>query len=211
MNLGILIASFITDLKSFFRSKATLFWTLAFPIMLILIFGAIFTGVGNAEYELKVVESESKDTMVYNFEVIWEDMPVILQSPKYAIESMYYILTDEEYKKMLNDDSDEYSDEIINYWKKEDPSKFTPYNESMTEYFRRVDYAIFNFKTLNEANGVKTDRGKIYILYGPATSTERNLTENKALEIWKYAHLKKIFIFETLANDVFKLIDIKSY
>jgi ABC-2 type transport system permease protein len=56
MRLGILIASFITDLKSFFRSKATLFWTLAFPIMLILIFGAIFTGVGNAEYELQVVD-----------------------------------------------------------------------------------------------------------------------------------------------------------
>jgi ABC-2 type transport system permease protein len=56
MRLGILIASFITDLKSFVRSKATLFWTLAFPVMLILIFGAIFTGVDDTEYELRVVD-----------------------------------------------------------------------------------------------------------------------------------------------------------
>ncbi|MFH1049510.1 MAG: GWxTD domain-containing protein [bacterium] len=163
------------------------------------------------EYELKIFETENTDTLTYTFEVVWEDMPFILQKPKFAIESMYYILTDEEYKKMLDADDEDYSKEIINYWKKEDPSKFTPYNESMAEYFKRVDYAIFNFRTLNEANGLKTDRGKVYILYGPATSTDRNLTENKALEVWKYEHLKKMFIFETLANDVFKLIDIKEY
>ena len=163
------------------------------------------------EYELKVVESGSNDTMTYLFDVIWEDMPVILQKPKYAIESMYYILKDDEYKKMLDADEENYSFEILNYWQNQDPTKFTPFNESMAEYFKRVDYAMFNFRTLNEANGIKTDRGKIYILYGPATSTERNLTENNALEIWKYEHLKKMFIFETLANDVFKLIDIKAY
>jgi len=163
------------------------------------------------EYELQLVESESADTMKYKFEVIWEDMPIILQKPKYAIESMYYILTDEIYKKMLDADDDNFSEEIINYWKKEDPSQSSAYNESMAEYFKRVDYAIFNFRTLNESNGVKTDRGKIYILYGPASDIERNLAENKAFEIWKYEHLKKIFIFETLANDVFKLVDIKAY
>ncbi len=163
------------------------------------------------EYVLKVVESETTDTMRYIFEVVWEDMPVILHKPKYAIESMYYILTDEQYHKMIDEKEEKYPEEIIKYWKKEDPSEFTPYNESMAEYFKRVDYAMFNLRTLNEGNGVKTDRGKIYILYGPATSTERSLSENKAFEIWKYEHLKKMFVFETLANDVFKLVDIKNY
>ncbi|MFC2130981.1 GWxTD domain-containing protein [Bacteroidota bacterium] len=163
------------------------------------------------EYELKIVKDGAEDTVTAKFDVVWEDMPVILQRPKYAIESMYYILTDDEYEKMLDADSDEYSDEILKYWKNEDHTKFTPYNESMAEYFNRVDYAMFNLRTMAENNGVKTDRGKIYILYGEPTSIDRNLNDDKTFEIWKYDHLKKIFLFETVSQGIFKLIDIKEY
>jgi ABC-2 type transport system permease protein len=61
MRLEILIASFKSDLKTFFRSKATLFWTLAFPVMLILIFGAIFSGMGEIEFELYVQNLDEND------------------------------------------------------------------------------------------------------------------------------------------------------
>ena len=61
MRLGILIASFKTDLRAFFRSKATLFWTLAFPVMLILIFGAIFSGMGDIEFDLYVQNLDEND------------------------------------------------------------------------------------------------------------------------------------------------------
>jgi ABC-2 type transport system permease protein len=59
MNAGIIWASFKADLLSFYRSKATLFWTFLFPILLILMFGAIFSGIGNAEYELVVVDYDN--------------------------------------------------------------------------------------------------------------------------------------------------------
>jgi len=61
MRLEILIVSFKADLKAFVRSKATLFWTLAFPIMLILIFGAIFSGIGETEFELYVQNLDEDD------------------------------------------------------------------------------------------------------------------------------------------------------
>ncbi len=61
MRPEILIASFKADLKSFLRSKATLFWTLAFPIMLILIFGSIFSGMGENEFELYVQNLDNED------------------------------------------------------------------------------------------------------------------------------------------------------
>ena len=61
MRPRILIASFKTDLKSFFRSRATLFWTLAFPVMLILIFGAIFSGMGEIEFDLYVQNLDDDD------------------------------------------------------------------------------------------------------------------------------------------------------
>ncbi len=39
--------------KTWFRSKSTIFWTLAFPILLIVLFGAIF-GTGNTRFDLYV-------------------------------------------------------------------------------------------------------------------------------------------------------------
>lgn len=62
MKLEIIIASFKSDLKSFLRSKGTLFWTLAFPIMLILIFGAIFSGGDDSGYTLYVIDYDQTDT-----------------------------------------------------------------------------------------------------------------------------------------------------
>ena len=42
MRPRVIVTDFIFSVRAFLRSKGTLFWTLAFPIMLILIFGAIF-------------------------------------------------------------------------------------------------------------------------------------------------------------------------
>lgn len=160
-------------------------------------------------YSFSLVQEGKKDSLKVEFEVVWEDMPFILQRPRYAIESMYYILTDDEYSKMVDVDFEDYSKEILNYWTKEDPTKFTPFNESMFEFFKRVDYALFNFKTLSETNGIKTDRGKIHILYGKPTSSERKLSDEKTFEYWTYEHLKKQFTFEAKSNGVYKLTDIK--
>ncbi|MCJ2533612.1 MAG: hypothetical protein LN364_00050 [Candidatus Thermoplasmatota archaeon] len=50
MRLSVIATDFVASIKTWTRSKGTLFWTLAFPIMLILIFGAIFSGIGETEY-----------------------------------------------------------------------------------------------------------------------------------------------------------------
>ena len=47
-------------IKTWFRSKSTIFWTLLFPILLIVLFGAIF-GNGNTRFDLYV---QNKDLMV---------------------------------------------------------------------------------------------------------------------------------------------------
>lgn len=43
------------QLKAFVRDKALLFWTIAFPIMFLVIFGGIFTGEGQAD-KVKIVQ-----------------------------------------------------------------------------------------------------------------------------------------------------------
>lgn len=47
-------AVFVGLAKQFFRSPGSVFWTIAFPVMLILIFGAIFAGTGVSTYDLYV-------------------------------------------------------------------------------------------------------------------------------------------------------------
>lgn len=54
MNFRIVAIDFYVNLKAWTRSKGTMFWTIAFPVLLILIFGAIFSGTDDATYDLYV-------------------------------------------------------------------------------------------------------------------------------------------------------------
>jgi len=54
MNPRIVVVDFVASVKGWIRSKGTLFWSLLFPVMLILIFGAIFSGTGTTEYTVHV-------------------------------------------------------------------------------------------------------------------------------------------------------------
>jgi hypothetical protein len=66
----------------------------------------------------------------------------------------------------------------------------------MTEYYRRVDLAMRTFGTLRQPDGFRSDRGRIYVLYGPPTTTDRTLNPVSGFqEIWTYGHLKKQFMF----------------
>ena len=54
MNLRVVGMDVKFSVKSWWRSRGTVFWSLLFPIMLILIFGAIFSGTGSSSYTLYV-------------------------------------------------------------------------------------------------------------------------------------------------------------
>ena len=60
---------------------------------------------------------------------------------------------------------------FITFWKRRDPTPGTEANELLDEYFRRVNYAEENFGTYTD--GWKTDRGMVYITFGPPDDVER--------------------------------------
>jgi ABC-2 type transport system permease protein len=66
MNLKIVWLDFIYSIRSWSRSRGTVFWSLLFPIMLILLFGAIFSGMGDSKYTLYVQDLDNTD-MSRNF------------------------------------------------------------------------------------------------------------------------------------------------
>ncbi len=54
MNLRIVATDFMASFRNYTRSKGTLFFSIAFPVILILLFGAIFSGGGAGRYDLYV-------------------------------------------------------------------------------------------------------------------------------------------------------------
>jgi ABC-2 type transport system permease protein len=61
MNLKIVGVDFLYSIRSWSRSRGTVFWSLLFPVMLILLFGAIFSGMGDSKYTLYIQDLDNTD------------------------------------------------------------------------------------------------------------------------------------------------------
>jgi GWxTD domain-containing protein len=85
-------------------------------------------------------------------------------------------------------DSESRAEFITEFWEKRDPDRSTEMNEFKDEFYRRVDYASKRF--IEGIPGWKTDRGRMYIYFGPADKTDRYpvMTDPdvKGMEIWYY-------------------------
>jgi GWxTD domain-containing protein len=77
------------------------------------------------------------------------------------------------------------------FWLRRDPTPGTPQNEFREEHMRRYQFAVKNFGAGKP--GWSTERGRIYILFGPPNSIQRNPMGRNAYErpseIWTYNSL----------------------
>ena len=146
---------------------------------------------------LSIKRNDDNDSINFPLNVEWIGKPRSLRDPEFAIEMLQYIEgSDSVIDKMLDVDSDEYQDELIQYWKKYDPTPNTKYNELMAEYYSRIDYAASEFKSLTKRNGISSDRGKVYIKYGKPDKIERSSDEyGYVVETWIYGNAKQRFVF----------------
>ncbi|MBN1299773.1 MAG: GWxTD domain-containing protein [Melioribacteraceae bacterium] len=76
---------------------------------------------------------------------------------------------------------------LFKFWTARDNNLNTPQNETKDDYFKRVAYSDENFSSFS-LKGWKTDRGRIYIMYGKPDQVDRyvNRTDTKPYEIWYY-------------------------
>ncbi|HEX8720292.1 MAG TPA: GWxTD domain-containing protein [Pyrinomonadaceae bacterium] len=125
---------------------------------------------------------------------------------KWIDEDVAYIITDEErkaWKKLQTDDEREQFIEA--FWRRRDPDPDTELNEYLEEHYERVAYANQHFAS--GIPGWKTDRGRIYIMYGPPHEKETHpsggnyerpsyegggSTTTYPFEIWFYRYLPGI-------------------
>jgi GWxTD domain-containing protein len=136
------------------------------------------------------------------FATIWPEQPESLRDVEYALESLRFIVTDHILDSLTRGDFETRRNNLENFWKPRDATPETADNPLMTEYYRRVDYARQQFTTLKQRDGTRTDRGKIYVLYGPPTRSERSLDPSSGFtETWTYGHLRKKFLFQDQVRD----------
>lgn len=90
---------------------------------------------------------------------------------KWMNEDVGYIITDEERKAFKNMSTDEERQQFVEqFWLRRDPTPDTVENEFKEEHYRRIAYA--NERYASGIPGWKTDRGRIYITFGPPDEIE---------------------------------------
>jgi GWxTD domain-containing protein len=125
---------------------------------------------------------------------------------KWLNEDVGYIITDEErqsFKRLATDD--ERQSFIESFWLRRDPTPDSAENEYKEEHYRRIAYANEHFAA--GIPGWKTDRGRMYVIYGPPDSIDAHPmggsyqrsaeegggdTSTFPFEVWRYRYLEGI-------------------
>ena len=118
-------------------------------------------------------------------------------------EDVRWIIMDEEMQAFKQFSNDEERDQFIEqFWLRRDPTPDTVENEYKEEHYRRMAYA--NERFAAGKPGWKTDRGRIYVIFGPADQIDSHpsggmyqrpmeegggSTSTFPFETWRYRYL----------------------
>jgi GWxTD domain-containing protein len=125
---------------------------------------------------------------------------------KWLDEDVVWIITDEERAAFKQLSNDEERDNFIEaFWQRRDPTPDTEENEYKEEHYQRIAYANEHFAA--GIPGWKTDRGRIYIIYGKPDEIESHPaggsyqrpmeegggeTSTFPFEDWRYRYIENI-------------------
>jgi len=125
---------------------------------------------------------------------------------KWLEEDVGYIITDEErsvFKKLANDEEREQF--IEQFWLRRNPDPESSQNDFKEEHYRRIAYTNQHFAS--GIPGWKTDRGRIYIMYGPPDEIDAHpsggyyerpieegggSTSTYPFETWRYRYIEGV-------------------
>src|SRR6266700_4457538 len=125
---------------------------------------------------------------------------------KWLNEDVRWIITDDERKAFMQLSNEEEREKFIeSFWDRRNPDPDSEDNKFKDEHYRRIEYANEHFAAGKP--GWMTDRGRIYIVYGPPDeieshpsggSYERPIEEGGGetstfpFEDWRYRHIDSI-------------------
>jgi GWxTD domain-containing protein len=125
---------------------------------------------------------------------------------KWLDQDVRWIITDDERKAFMQLSNNEERDQFIEaFWQRRNPNPDSEDNEFKDEHYRRIEYANEHFAAGKP--GWMTDRGRIYIVYGPADEIESHPsggtyerpmeegggeTSTYPFEDWRYRYIEGI-------------------
>ena len=125
---------------------------------------------------------------------------------KWLDQDVRWIITDQERKAFMSLSNDEERDNFIEqFWRRRNPDPESPDNSFREEHYRRIAYANEHFYAGEP--GWMTDRGHVYIAYGPPDSIDSHpmggmynrkfdegggITTTFPFEDWHYKHIDGI-------------------
>jgi len=112
------------------------------------------------------------------------------------LDRVRYIITKDEQHSFLDLPDEEKEEFKEEFWKRRDPDPDTEENEFKLEYEHRLELADELFVSEGKP-GWLTDRGRIFILFGPPmdriTNPMGSSSQNRCQEIWYYGNFPIIF------------------
>lgn len=128
--------------------------------------------------------------------LIAKDLPAIYQD--WLDVDVAYIITAPERAQYLQLSSPQQWDKFIEkFWARRDPMPGNSENEFKKEHYRRMAFANQHFAAGHA--GWSTDRGRIYIQYGPPDEIEPHHFGDKATvgtrhayEVWRFNNIEKL-------------------
>lgn len=119
-------------------------------------------------------------------------------------EDVAYIIADEERaafeRLQTNEEREQF---VMQFWQRRNPAPGDPGNKFKEEHYRRLAYTNEHFAS--SVPGWTTDRGRIYILYGPPDKVE----DSSNIQRWHYRHIDGIgddtvfeFVHPNYSNEI---------
>ncbi len=109
---------------------------------------------------------------------------------KWVNEDVQWIIGAQEKEEFLKLATNEARDSFISeFWERRNPNPDRKENPFKEEHYRRIAYSNAHFAA--KMPGWKTDRGRVYIVYGPPDSIIKHSSTgaNPPEEIWSYLHM----------------------
>ena len=108
--------------------------------------------------------------------VVSEETVFLRKWGKWLSEDVCYIITTQEVADFYKLDSDQERDNFVDdFWNRRNPNPGSQENKFKEEHYRRIAYTNQHFAA--DIPGWKTDRGHIYILYGPPDSIDHHYSD----------------------------------
>jgi len=134
---------------------------------------------------------------------------------KWLDEEVVYIISKNEKDVFKSFSTDEQREEFIKkFWKRRDPTPSTPFNEFKEEHYRRIEFA--NQRYFEGTAGWRSDRGRVYIMFGPPDFFETNPgggrgflfgvegpTAEFPAEVWTYRYIPGLKMRQTRIDFTF--------